>query len=337
MSNLEKINIYVPSEIIQTLDYDAVMFEVFKKDMHTINRNKFLTMLILGYHDAYASVRHQTKETIGTILSSSCSDKAQVHDLSRKILNSVFLSEYPRRNLRNSAHLSLKPTNDLEPLLYDILNELDGDSVSQYFCNMLISYCGKPFSKREQIIFNDQYSHLLAACEKCQTVSFSTLWNPKAVHHVIPYQLKTGRDEQFNYLLCAEIVSDRQTAISYRLNRITGIHNSRKTIKLEDDVKKYLDQMARLGPQYTINDKEEACIRLTDTGMLSFKKIYSGRPVCDRIEHRDGYYYYYFNCSKDQLYFYFRKFNANQAEVLYPQSLRDKIIEFHRGSLEIYR
>ena len=337
MSNLEKINIYVPPQIVQTLDYDAGMFEIFKKDMQTINRNKFLTMLILGYHDAYVSERHRTQETIGSILSAVCSDKAQAYDLSREILNSAFLPESPYRYVKNSAHLSLKPTNDLEPLIYDIFNELDGDSVSQYFCNMLISYCGKPFSKREQIIFNYQYGYLLAACETGHAISFSTNWNPKTVHHVIPYQIRTGRDEQFNYLLCAEIDSGQQTAISYRLNRITGIHNSRKTMKLNSDVKKYLDQMARLGPQYTINDKEEACIRLTDTGMISFKKIYSGRPVCDRIELRDGSYYYYFNCSKDQLYLYFRRFNANQAEILYPKTLRDKIIAFHRESLKMYQ
>lgn len=43
MSEQDKINIYVPREVGEVLDSDNEMFEVFKPDGMTLNRNQFLT------------------------------------------------------------------------------------------------------------------------------------------------------------------------------------------------------------------------------------------------------------------------------------------------------
>ena len=48
MSDLDKINIYVPEHIGTVIDNDAELFEVLKKDGRTINRNRFLSLLILA-------------------------------------------------------------------------------------------------------------------------------------------------------------------------------------------------------------------------------------------------------------------------------------------------
>ena len=60
MSDLEKINIYVPEQIGVILDNDANPFEILKKDGKTINRNKFLSLLILGYQNSYVSEYQQS-------------------------------------------------------------------------------------------------------------------------------------------------------------------------------------------------------------------------------------------------------------------------------------
>ena len=53
MSNFEKINIFVPPWVKSQLDADCGMFGFLKKDGHTVNRNAFLSMVIIGYYDEF--------------------------------------------------------------------------------------------------------------------------------------------------------------------------------------------------------------------------------------------------------------------------------------------
>ena len=81
MSNLDKINIYVPEHIGQILERDAEMFEVFKKDGNTINKNRFLSKLLLEYYSSYANERQQAYEKIATCLMESGIDSGRSHDI----------------------------------------------------------------------------------------------------------------------------------------------------------------------------------------------------------------------------------------------------------------
>ena len=82
---------------------------------------------------------------------------------------------------------------------------------------------------------------------------------------------------------------------------------------------------------------EETCVLLTPAGKRSFKHIYFGRPKVDRNEITPaGNYRYYFICSTEQLYRYFRRFNPGEAIIEYPTTLRDRLIDFHVKSLEGY-
>ncbi len=86
-----------------------------------------------------------------------------------------------------------------------------------------------------------------------------------------------------------------------------------------------------------INEEEEACVRLNSYGIKSFNKIYYGRPQYDRIEKKDDQTYLYFRCSLDQLFLYFKRFENGSAEVLHPESLRNRMIKFHEDAIEVYR
>ena len=104
-----------------------------------------------------------------------------------------------------------------------------------------------------------------------------------------------------------------------------------------DSVKKYLDMKIEYGPQYIINDEEISCIRLSDSGVRNYSRIYYGRPIVDRIEEREDGHYYYFKGSKDQIFFYFRRFGFEDAEIVYPEQLRRKMMEFHSKACEMYK
>ncbi len=340
MSDLEKINIYVPDHIGTLLDNDASMFEILKRDRHTINRNRFLSMLILGYYNAYATECQASYDSIVSELIDYGIDSEKSYEIGESLLKKVVLPEVPSRKGKNPTKLSLKPTKDTEGLIIKILNELgSSDFISQYFCRMFMSYCGKPFSDREQVIFRENYELLKDACEHNRPVTFSTIWNPQVIHTVIPYQLAVGQEEMFNYLLCAEnnIQTGKQEARSFRLNRISKINYSRASNQIGEDVLAYLERMLRYGPQYMINDDEESCVRLTVSGRRNFSRIYYGRPLVDRIEEKEDGAYYYFKGSKDQVFFYFRRFGYDDAEIISPEHLRKKMSDFHMKAYENYK
>ncbi len=45
---------------------------------------------------------------------------------------------------------------------------------------------------------------------------------------------------------------------------------------------------------------------------------------------------YYFQSSLDQLFRYSMRFNAGEAEVLYPEQLRKKLRRFYENALKVY-
>ena len=337
---LEKINVYVPENIGTMLENDATMFEVYKKDGRTINKNRFLGMLITGYYGDYITEARTAFDLIVSAIDTkklSVKEKEQIAD---SILRDVVLPAVPSRKGKNPARLSLKPTKDTEALIEQIMRDLGSeDYISQYFCRMFMSYCDKPFNKREQIIFKDNYETLQQACNAKKSITFKTIWNAKNLHEVIPYRVVTGPEERFNYLLCAEInsTSGTQEAKTYRLNRIDRINYGRRMESIDDTVKHYLEMMIKYGPQYMINSDDESCVRLTDSGVRNFSRIYYGRPMVERVEERADGHYYFFKGSKDQVFFYFRRFGYEDAEIISPEPLRAKMIEFHSKACDMYK
>ena len=332
MSEQEKINIYVPREVGELLDSDNEMFEVFKRDGRTLNRNQFLTQLVTGYYDVYARELQAKSEAILQALSPLHADRKTCEQVVSTLLEEISLPRTSKRVGRNAMQFSLKPTNKTETLISRIRGEIENnDYVSRYFVRMLTSYSEKPFSQRERIVFKDNYEILAACCKKQHPVYFVTTANKHDVHEVVPYKITTGQEEMYNYLLCQ--VENEQThqpeARAYRLNRIRGINRSEKAAILQDDVKQRLEVMRKQGPQYAINDEMEVCVRLTPKGRGMYNKIYFGRPAYFREENKADGCYQYYQCSHNQLELYFRRFGA-EAEVISPESLRNKMVEFYR-------
>ncbi len=337
---MDKLNIYVPKDIGAKLKKDADMFEVYKKDGRAINMNGFLSRIINGFYDDYVS---SAREKYASILSAIKTDKLSEKEkekIATNIHKNVDFPVPPSRKGKDPPRLSLKPTKETEAIIVQIMQSLGGeDSISQYFCRMLMSYCEMPFSKREQILFKENYEKFQNACVGQKSISFRTIWNPNYIHDVVPYKVVTGPEEMFNYLLCAEVnpSTGEQEAKAYRLNRIDKIIDGRSMSSIDDKVKHYLEMMIQYGPQYAINEDIESCVRLNPDGVSSFNKIYFGRPQSDHVENKGDQAYYYFRCSVDQLFLYFKRFEGDVAEVIYPESLRERIIRFHKETLESYK
>lgn len=338
MAFLEKLSIYIPNEDRTRLMEDAKLFEVFKQGSSDVNFNRFLGNLLLGYYDYYYSESRDLTNLVTGILHTHMPSMLvdDVNLLSTEIINRIAIPEV-NYSKNKRVKTSIKPTSKTESIIQDIMDANKSDSISNTFARLFRSYLEKPVFVREQIIYSETYEVLREAIAKKKTIAFSTTRKKDMIRIVFPYEIATGTEELFNYLLCAEYDSNgKLRARTFRLSRIEHIHKCHKTVDLNDTVKDYLERMKRYGPAYEINDSEECCVFLSEEGHRSYNFIYYQRPQYLRIEkHKDGYYYF-FDCSKDHLVRYFRRFDPGQAVIQKPEWLKNMVFESYRELIKEY-
>lgn len=338
---MEKIDSYIPKEVKQIIRNDVELFELFKKDsankLMQINTNYFMNKFIENFFDDYMVQRRNYHKNISGKLSNLGINTQQINDISHQILNDFIFSDDYNSNSKSNERLYFRPIDKTAYTLEYIDLNLEGDSKSKFIARMLIAYSKLPQYEREKIIFKDIYNKVFHAC-KNNSISISYSLGKKNMV-VMPYAIFQGKEQLFNYLFCCGYDNDGNLRnYSYRINRITAVRASEKIIPYTDNIEHHFQLTQKYGASYAINGSEkETCVLLNKSGISSFRQIYFGRPKAERKEvDSNGTYRYYFNCSEEQLYRYFRRFNPGEALVEYPQSLKDRIMKFHRDSLKTY-
>lgn len=332
IGGMDKINIYVPSDVYDLLMYDARSFEIFKKDGYTINLNKFLNLLILGYQSDYTKKLNDESDQIAEILSEFIKNKSDINYAADTIIREVIAPLPSKKKGTLSQKINLKPVKKTEVYVMNIINNLSYDTSSQYFSRMIISYAKLPAYKREQIIFSSNYDDLMENIQKKRCILFSTTSNPDVVHNVRPYCITHSKEEMFNYLLCQEYTeySHSFEARTYRLTRIQNVTSNYDRTEFDPDVLRHLEKMQKTAPQYSINNDIPIIVRMNPEGIRNYKRIYYGRPQFTSINKvSDEYSEYTFDCSEEQAFMYFRRLNASNYEVLQPESLKTRLSEFY--------
>lgn len=300
--------------------------------------NRFLTLLISGYYDQYVLEKKKLHDKAVAALKDFRIDGHEKERIAQSILDAITESGAKKTYEKSGRTLSFKPTAKTEDLIKSIERN-SCDSPSRYLKGMLTDYSKKPFSQREQIVFHDHYSLLLRCCADRQPIRLSTIWEKDTTHEVVPYAVATGPEEMFNYLLCQEV--NPSTHIpetrAYSLRRIRGISASDISATISPHIHERLERMISMGPQYAINDEDEICVRLTEKGLAQFNSIYFGRPKYRIMEHKPDGHYQYYRCSHDQAFLYFRRFDAKEAEILAPDSLRKRMACFFREGADVYK
>ena len=352
MPDNEKISIYIPQTLKTKLEEDAKLFEVCKPNSSNIILNQYLGRVILGYFDQYDAETQKEVQRVANILKdqvkTTVKSKAgktetrttvveNIELLSRKIVQSSISLQGSGVGKKN-ARLALKPTKATASVIEDIMDTYRDDSASNVFVCLFKRFLNNPSYIREQIIYKEKYETLKTAIELHQPIAFTHTKTGNDIHTVYPYLLTTSTEELFNYLLCAEYDSEGVLkARSYRICRIADFRAIRSEISLTETVRGYLENMAKYGPAYEINDDEECTVFLTGDGHRAYGMIYSQRPPYSEIEEVEGGYIYHFMCSEEHVERYFRRFNAGQAVVLKPEGLREKIMNHHRSILNKYK
>lgn len=332
--NDEKIDIYMSPRMKQELTEDATRFEAFFNKDNKVVMNNFLSSLIAGYYEPYKEERYKLSVSIEAELAPYI-DKKKAEEIASALTGKLVHRHKSYGDDSDDARISYRPTTKTD-WIFTELKDANSPKIklSTFMRQMFSSYLSMPMYERERIIFKEKTDKLLEYCKNRTPICFTSSTAPKGMlFHVVPYDLVHGSDEMFNYLIGQTYneESQRYQAATFRLCRLGNPSKDGSTEKLQRDVKAHLEKMKRCGPQYSINeDREDACIQLTEDGQKSYAGQYLGRPNYTRREFlEDGRCNYYFENATRQLYNYFRRFSPKEAIVISPESLKEQIKAFH--------
>lgn len=145
----------------------------------------------------------------------------------------------------------------------------------------------------------------------------------------MPYMIAASKEEQCNYLLCAD-AQDRLLR-TFRISRIRALFTTSDKFTPSEETKKQLKEIALRNPQ-SASKNVKIRVRLTDRGVKKFKVVVKNRPD---VERKDGNTYY-FNWPKRELLEYFKRFGED-AIIESPQDCRESIRAFHERAARVYK
>ncbi len=154
-------------------------------------------------------------------------------------------------------------------------------------------------------------------------------------YKVLPFALKTDKLSMYNYLVC---LGETGKPMVFRLSRLSEPEvdlrakpgSGRLPADAQADIKAYLAE-GDISFLSEMDREREIHVRLTEKGRKFYNSILHMRP---RKFDEDGDVYV-FRCTEKQIENYFFKFGG-EAEILEPESLREKLRGMYRNALTVY-
>lgn len=327
MKMIEKIKISLPNDTYELLKKDCLDFKILKANNEP-NMNEFINTLIVNHYEEFTAGEESLQDEIKKALFS-------VPEVYKKKAFEEIIKIIAKRGAgdtkgQKSAQLSFKPTKSSERAVdYIEAIVIKNESVSSFYRRMMISYSQKTKNEREKIIHRDNYEALEKSISKGVRATI-ILKNNTIVKGVSVFSVSSSRDELFNYVLGY----NGKDNITIRLAGIKSVMLLPDKISIPDENIEMLERQIKCGAQYPIypSDKDEIKVQLTENGKKLFQKIYLYRPIPTKIEGD----VYYFNCSANQLTYYFQRF-GDSALILSPKRLGVKMRDYHYFALKKYR
>lgn len=316
---LDKIKITLNKYTYNIILKDCELFGFYKNN-NELNKNAFLNTLIVNYHDKFNANENNLKSSILNVL-----DEINIKnndEILEKLLN-IIRKNNEVEDDDKSEIINLKPTKFSEKTISLIENNLSlYSSLSSYYRNMFASYAQIPLNLRERIIFKDNYETICESINNEKQVNI-ILNNGFVYKNVSVYKICNSKEELFNYVL---IQKNDNNFSTLRLANIKFVHILNTKSVVNQSTINIFERQIKCGveyPFYNINE-EKIIVKLTETGIKMFKRIYLYRPIPFKIEND----LYYFNCSYNQIEYYFKRF-GNNAIVISPINLCKNLNKYY--------
>lgn len=323
----EKIKISLPTDTYELLKKDCLDFKITKSNGEP-NMNEFTNTLIVNFYEEFTAGEEKLQDEIKKALFSV--PEAYKKNAFDEIIKVIAKRGAEDTKGQRSSQLSFKPTKSSEKAVdYIDTVVIKNESVSSFYRRMMISYSQKTKNEREKIIHRDNYEALEKAISKSVRVMIK-LDKDTVLKSVSVYKIASSRDELFNYVLCYNGYDN----ITLRLAKIKSVMLLPDKAEISQKSTELFERQIRCGAQYPIypSDKDEIKVQLTPNGKKLFDKIYLYRPIPTRIEGD----IYYFDCSANQLIYYFQRF-GDSALILSPKRLGVKMRDYYHFAVKKYR
>lgn len=320
----EKIGVSVPKSLLALMKQDCEDFKIMKGERP--NLNAFVNLLIANYFETFCGMEEKVRQGAEDALAAV---PARYRDDAYKKVLALVAREETAGEKEESALLSFKPTKVSEvAMLYIQGVILPFQSQASFFRRMFSSYGKRIKTERERIIHADVFKQLSEAVAKGVQVAIKFLSGE--VHYgVSVYSISPAKEELFNYVL---YFNGRNQTV--RLAKIATVTLLAERACIPNKNAEFFKRQVECAPQYPIysTDDEEIKVRLTDKGKDLFERIYLYRPTPVRIEGD----IYVFDCSANQLIYYFERFGEN-ALILSPKRLGIFMRNYYYFALKKYR
>ena len=306
-------------------------------------RSTILNRIIRNYrYDAEATVTLSSQRYQASLIDRiSVSKNAFSPDECGKIINLLvedYINGILARNASYTRYHGFKIRIDKETMEY-FTQECKEDAyypnMGSYIKAIVEEYCQKSYLEREQIILKETFSAIYSAIDTDRVLSIQFLLEDYT--RIRPYKIVTDSLNMYHYLIGYTVSHTPKTQLqsfSCRVSHLKKVKVLEEHSFISSGNKKILDQeLIQKGAQFMSGAITTVRIALSDQGILKYKRLLHLRP--NYVSISDDGHVYTFNCSLNQIEFYFFKFGED-AVILTPIELRQKFQNMYKRAYECY-
>ncbi len=320
-----KVKVNLPKDIYTIICNDMDSFE-FKKENGTINKNKFINQLLENYYEDFLLQEEELEKRIRIILKDNATNNID------NLISLINTSEIKKNDQNYDCSLQFIISKSNEKI-YQIIEKyyLRERSISQYFREMLISYCSYSQWQRERFLFKKNAQLISTAIKEKKKIIISGIKGETLI--IEPYKIKTTKEELYNYIIgYINTKKGNRMLISRKLYKIVDIHLTNESFSFSKIEINNLEATIEHGAQFPINEESLTILELTPEGEKNYQNFYLNRPSYYKKENN----IYYFTCSYNQIEFYFFRF-GKQVKIISPAHLQRKFKRKYYEAFTKYR
>ena len=321
----EKIKISVPETVLEALRKDCADFKLLKANGER-NFNLFINTLVANFYEEFCAAEMKLRERVEEAIAAV--PERYKGEVAAKVLKLYAVGNRERSG--KSSVFAFKPTKLSEYAVEYIERvALKDESLSSFYRRMLTAYSEKHKNQRERIIHRENYEKLCEAMKNGVAVSM-VIADEETSRRASVYAVAEGKDELFNYVLAY----NGKNNTTCRLASVKSVFLLTERAEIPKSNAELFEKQIKYGAQYPFynTDGKPIKVQLTEKGKALFRKIYLYRPEPVRIEGD----VYTFECSANQLIYYFQRFGEN-AIIISPGKLGVFMRNYYYFALKKYR